>query len=230
MAQLTWLTAGDTAFPPVELAMNEPNGLLAAGGDLSVERLVNAYRHGIFPWYAPGQPILWWCPAPRTVVYPENLHISRSMRKLIRQGRKIVTFDQDFPAVIKACAAPRRDADGTWITTEMQDAYIALHQAGIAHSVEVWEQEQLVGGLYGVALGKVFFGESMFSKASNASKLGFITLVEQLQHWGVELIDCQMPTDHLFSLGAQSMPRDAFLQALTQLCPQGAANAWPAAL
>lgn len=226
MAQLTWLTGHDITFPPAERAMSEPNGLLAAGGDLSVARLINAYRHGIFPWYSPGQPILWWCPDPRTVVRPKHLHVSRSMRKLIRQSRMQVTFDRDFAAVIRACAEPRHYADGTWITAEMQAAYIELHRAGVAHSVEVWQDDQLVGGLYGVALGKVFFGESMFSRTSNASKLGFIVLVEQLQSWGVELIDCQMPTDHLFSLGAESMSRDAFLRSLVELCPEDASSAW----
>ncbi len=226
MAHLIWLTAKDLAFPSADHAMEEPNGLLAAGGDLSVPRLITAYRHGIFPWYAPGQPILWWCPDPRTVLWPNGLHVSRSMRKLIRQQRMRVTLDQDFSSVIRACAEPRHYADGTWITPQMQQAYIDLHRAGIAHSVEVWQDGLLVGGLYGVALGKVFFGESMFSRASNASKLGFITLVEQLGQWGFELIDCQMPTDHLFSLGAESMPRAAFLHELARLCPPDAADAW----
>ena len=226
MAHLTWLTAKDLAFPSADHAMEEPNGLLAAGGDLSVPRLITAYRHGIFPWYAPGQPILWWCPDPRTVLWPNGLHVSRSMRKLIRQQRMRVTLDQDFSSVIRACAEPRHYADGTWITPQMQQAYIDLHRAGIAHSVEVWQDGLLVGGLYGVALGKVFFGESMFSRASNASKLGFITLVEQLGQWGFELIDCQMPTDHLFSLGAESMPRAAFLHELARLCLPDAADAW----
>lgn len=226
MAHLIWLTAKDLAFPSADHAMEEPNGLLAAGGDLSVPRLITAYRHGIFPWYAPGQPILWWCPDPRTVLRPDGLHVSRSMRKLIRQQRMRVTLDQDFSSVIRACAEPRHYADGTWITPQMQQAYIDLHRAGIAHSVEVWQDGLLVGGLYGVALGKVFFGESMFSRASNASKLGFITLVEQLGQWGFELIDCQMPTDHLFSLGAESMPRAAFLHELARLCPSDVADAW----
>ena len=226
MAHLTWLTAKDLAFPSADHAMEEPNGLLAAGGDLSVPRLITAYRHGIFPWYAPGQPILWWCPDPRTVLWPNGLHVSRSMRKLIRQQRMRVTLDQDFSSVIRACAEPRHYADGTWITPQMQQAYIDLHRAGIAHSVEVWQDGLLVGGLYGVALGKVFFGESMFSRASNASKLGFITLVEQLGQWGFELIDCQMPTDHLFSLGAESRPRAAFLHELARLCPSDVADAW----
>lgn len=226
MAHLTWLTAQDLAFPPADRAMEEPNGLLAAGGDLSVPRLITAYRHGVFPWYSPGQPILWWCPDPRTILRPAHLHVSRSMRKVIRQQQMRVTLDQAFPSVIRACAEPRHYADGTWITPQMQQAYIDLHRAGIAHSVEVWQDELLVGGLYGVALGKVFFGESMFSRASNASKLGFITLVEQLRQWGFELIDCQMPTDHLFSLGAESMPRAVFLEELARLCPADAANAW----
>ena len=230
MPQLTWLTADSADFPPPERAMAEPNGLLAAGGDLTPPRLLQAYRQGIFPWFAPGQPILWWCPDPRTVVRPADLHVSRSMRKVLKQGRLRVVFDCDFPAVISACAAPRAGASGTWITPKMQDAYIELHRLGHAHSVEVYQDDELVGGLYGIALGRVFFGESMFSRVDNASKLAFITLIRQLEEWGFALIDCQMPTDHLFSLGASSMPRAEFCAELAHLCPPNSSSAWGVAL
>lgn len=226
MPPLTWLTADSQDFPAVERAFAEPNGLLAAGGDLTPERLLRAYRQGIFPWFAPGQPILWWSPEPRTIIRPADLHVSRSMRKLMRQTHLRVEFDRDFPAVIAACAAPRQGASGTWITETMQSAYIELHRLGHAHCVEVYQDEHLVGGLYGIALGRVFFGESMFSRIDNASKLAFITLVQQLEQWGFELIDCQMPTDHLFSLGASSLPRAQFSAELARLCPAGAPSAW----
>ncbi|WP_304638897.1 leucyl/phenylalanyl-tRNA--protein transferase [Pseudomonas sp.] len=226
MPQLTWLDVDTLDFPPAEQALDDPNGLLALGGDLSPERLELAYRRGIFPWYQDGQPLLWWSPDPRTVLYPSDLHISRSMRKFLRRTPFRVTFDQDFPAVMAGCAEPRDYTDATWITQDMFDAYCHLHELGLAHSVEVWEDELLVGGLYGVALGKLFFGESMFSRRDNASKTGFITLVEQLQHWGFELIDCQMPTDHLFSLGAQSMSRAAFQTCLSRLCGPQVPSHW----
>ena len=229
MPQLTWLTADSADFPPPERAMAEPNGLLAAGGDLTPPRLLQAYRQGIFPWFAPGQPILWWCPDPRTVVRPADLHVSRSMRKVLRQGRLRVEYDRDFAAVISACAGPRAGAGGTWITPKMQAAYIELHRLGHAHSVEVYQDDSLVGGLYVIALGRVFFGESMFSRVDNASKLAFITLIRQLEEWGFALIDCQMPTDHLFSLGASSMPRAEFCAELARLCPPSTASAWGAA-
>ncbi|WP_277052704.1 leucyl/phenylalanyl-tRNA--protein transferase [Zestomonas thermotolerans] len=207
---LTWLKRDSLEFPPLEKALREPNGLLAAGGDLRAERLIRAYRHGCFPWYQAGQPILWWSPDPRTVLFPAELHVSRSLRKFIRQEHYRVTFDHDFPAVIRACAAPRAYADGTWITDEMREAYVDLHRLGIAHSVEVWRGDDLVGGLYGLAMGQLFFGESMFSRADNASKVGFVALVEQLKGWGFVLIDCQMPSRHLHSLGARSIPRREF--------------------
>ena len=207
---LTWLKRNELTFPPLDKAMREPNGLLAAGGDLSAERLVQAYRHGCFPWFEAGQPILWWSPDPRTVLLPSELHVSRSLRKLLRQGRYQVTFDRDFAAVISACAGPRSYTDGTWITQDMQTAYLQLHRQGLAHSVEVWDGDTLVGGLYGLAMGQLFFGESMFSHADNASKVGFVTLVEHLQRSGFVLIDCQMHTGHLQSLGARSIPRSEF--------------------
>ena len=211
---LTWLKRDTLTFPPLTKAMREPNGLLAAGGDLSADRLVQAYRHGCFPWFSEGQPILWWSPDPRTVLFPEELHVSRSLAKLLRQQRYQVSFDRDFKAVIQACAGPRRDADGTWITDDMQNAYTELHARGHAHSVEVWDNGELVGGLYGLAMGQLFFGESMFSRADNASKFGFITLARHLQAWGFVLIDCQMPTPHLESLGARSIPRREFADYL----------------
>ena len=207
---LTWLKRDELIFPPLDKALREPNGLLAMGGDLSADRLIQAYRHGCFPWYQDGQPILWWSPDPRTVMFPAELHVSRSLRKVMRQGRYQVTFDQDFAAVIRACAGPRAYADGTWITGNMQAAYLELHRRGFAHSVEVWQEGRLVGGLYGLGMGQLFFGESMFSHADNASKVGFATLVEHLQAAGAVLIDCQMPTEHLLSLGARSITRAEF--------------------
>jgi len=207
---LTWLQRDSLDFPPLNKALREPNGLLAAGGDLRPERLIQAYRHGCFPWFQDGQPILWWSPDPRTVLLPDALHISRSLAKVLRQGRYKVTFDQAFSAVICACAAPRSYATETWITSPMQEAYLALHERGVAHSVEVWRDNELVGGLYGLAMGQLFFGESMFSRADNASKVGFVTLIERLRAWGFVLIDCQMPTEHLLSLGAQTISRAEF--------------------
>ena len=213
---ITWLNRASLKFPPLHKALREPNGLLAAGGDLSAARLVEAYRHGCFPWYQDGQPLLWWSPDPRTVLLPNNLHISRSLRKVLRSDLFSVTFDRNFTDVIHACSEPRKDEDGTWITSEMQAAYFALHAKGHAHSVEVWQQDQLVGGLYGIAIGQLFFGESMFSRASNASKVGFVTLVSALKAAGFVLIDCQMPTAHLISLGAESIRRSEFSEYLTQ--------------
>ena len=224
---LTWLKRDSLTFPPLANAMREPNGLLAAGGDLSADRPIQAYRHGCFPWFSEGQPILWWSPDPRTVLFPQELHVSRSLDKLLRQQRYTVTFDRDFRAVIHACAAPRAYADGTWITGDMQNAYIELHERGHAHSVEVWEHDELVGGLYGLAMGQLFFGESMFSRADNASKAGFATLVKQLQAWGFVLIDCQMPTRHLESLGARSIPRAQFANYLHNHLDQPTSAKWP---
>ncbi|MFJ1338722.1 leucyl/phenylalanyl-tRNA--protein transferase [Pseudomonas caricapapayae] len=223
---LTWLSRDSLIFPALDKAMRDPNGLLAAGGDLSAERLVQAYRHGCFPWYQDGQPILWWSPDPRTVLFPDELHVSRSLRKFIRQGRYQVSFDQDFAAVIAACAAPRDYADGTWITDSMQAAYLKLHQQGFAHSVEVRQDGELVGGLYGLAMGRLFFGESMFSRADNASKVGFVTLVEHLQQAGFVLIDCQMPTEHLHSLGARAIARTTFADYLQRYLDQPNSASW----
>lgn len=223
---LTWLQRDSLDFPPLDRALREPNGLLAAGGDLSAERLVQAYRHGCFPWYQDGQPILWWSPDPRTVLFPNELHVSRSLRKLLRQAHYQVTFDQAFTSVIQACAAPRDYADGTWITMSMQRAYLELHRRGIAHSVEVWRDQQLVGGLYGLAIGQLFFGESMFSREDNASKVGFVTLVEQLNAWGFVLVDCQMPTQHLHSFGARAIARSDFADYLKRHLDQSTSANW----
>jgi leucyl/phenylalanyl-tRNA--protein transferase len=198
-------------FPDVRRALRHPNGLLAAGGDLTPERLVNAYRHGIFPWFSVGDPILWWSPDPRAVLVPDRLHISRSLRKRLRRRELGVTMDQDFAATIRACAAPRDPAGGTWILPEMIAAYETLHRLGIAHSVEVWADGQLVGGLYGVAMGQAFFGESMFSRAADASKVALVHLCRQLVERGFGLIDCQMRTDHLIGLGAELLPRSRFV-------------------
>jgi leucyl/phenylalanyl-tRNA---protein transferase len=202
-------------FPEPELSRED--GLLAVGGDLSLERLILAYRTGIFPWYSHGEPVLWWSPDPRLVLYPDALHISRSLMKTLKQGRFIVTLDQDFARVIAACARTLRDNQpGTWITADMMDAYCRLHEAGFAHSVEVWNQKELAGGLYGVSLGKCFFGESMFARQSNASKVGLVTLVHLLQKWSFHLIDCQVITRHLVRLGAREIPRKQFMAELRQ--------------
>lgn len=205
-------------FPPVELALDDPNGLLAVGGDLSVARLLTAYRHGIFPWYSAGQPILWWSPDPRTVLYPDHIHISRSLRKRLRKVDYRISMDNDFSQVMRACAAPRRHQPGTWIVPEMIEAYTALHAAGYAHSIELWQEHSLVGGLYGVALGKVFFGESMFSRIPNASKIVMAHLARQLSLWGFQLLDCQVESQHLLSLGAITIPRNNFILQLDQFC------------
>lgn len=225
---LTWLRRDSLDFPALERALREPNGLLAAGGDLSAERLIAAYRHGCFPWFSEGQPLLWWSPDPRTVLFPEEFHLSRSLAKLLRQQRYRVTFDQDFAAVIEGCAGPRAYADGTWITDSMRTAYLELHQRGLAHSVEVWDGEQLVGGLYGLAMGQLFFGESMFSRADNASKIGFATLVSKLRDWGFVLIDCQMPTRHLHSFGARPIARAEFARYLQQHLDRPSTADWQA--
>jgi len=213
---LSWLSRRNFDFPPLEQALHEPNGLLAAGGDLDPRRLIAAYRHGCFPWYQDEQPILWWSPDPRTVLFPDELHVSRSLAKVMRQERYRVSIDQAFDSVIAACAAPRDYADGTWITQPMQDAYRQLHHLGIAHSVETWQGDKLVGGLYGLAIGRLFFGESMFSRADNASKVAFVTLVQRLRDAGFALIDCQMPTQHLHSLGARAIKRSEFANLLAR--------------
>ncbi|OFE11932.1 leucyl/phenylalanyl-tRNA--protein transferase [Pseudohongiella acticola] len=224
MISITWLHPDNLDFPPVGQAFDDPPGLLAAGGDLRPERLLSAYARGIFPWYDDDSPILWWSPDPRMVLRPSDVHVSRSLAKLIRQGRFRITMDTAFADVIHACAALRAAREGTWITDEMQNAYIALHTLGHAHSVEIWDGDQLVGGLYGVAMGKLFFGESMFSVAPNTSKIAFVALATQLQNWGFALIDCQMPTDHLQSLGAHEMSRAKFQNVLQRWCEPEPAN------
>ncbi len=202
-------------FPNPKLA-NE-DGLLAVGGDLSAERLLLAYQNGIFPWFSEGEPLLWWSPDLRMVLFPENLHVSKSMKQLLKQNKFRVTYNQDFKSVISACAElPRRGQEGTWITSNMIDAYLNLHDLGHAISVEVYSEHSLVGGLYGIYLKekRIFCGESMFTRQSNASKYGFIKLVKQLAKEGVKLIDCQMHTAHLASLGAEEIPRETFLKYL----------------
>jgi len=213
-----YLIKNDDDFPEPELANTEPNGLLATGGDLSSERLINAYSRGIFPWYSSGEPILWWSPDPRSVLFPDKLKISRSLNKVLKKNIFKITLDQDFTGVMKACAAPRKDEGGTWITHEMINAYEQLFDLGIAHSVECYADDELVGGLYGVAIGKVFFGESMFSHRSDASKVAFAWLVKQLRAWDYQLIDCQIQSDHMDSLGAQCIPRSHFRMLLNQYC------------
>ena len=207
-------TAPSSPFPNVENAESEPNGLLAVGGDLSLERLISAYRQGIFPWYSEGQPILWWSPNPRLILFPEQLRVSRSLRKTLRRGVFSATMDHAFDRVIRACSAPRAEDTGTWLVQEMVQAYGLLHRHHLAHSVEVWADGELVGGLYGVALGRVFFGESMFSRRSDASKVALVHLAQQLNTWGYRLIDCQVRTEHLVRMGAQELPRAEFTRLL----------------
>ena len=220
----------DAGFPDARLALAEPDGLLAVGGDLSSERLLNAYSNGIFPWYSDGQPIMWWSPDPRTVLFPDQPKISRSLRKVLRQDRFDLSYDREFENVIEACAAPRSDGAGTWITTAMMRAYTDLHRRGHAHSIECWQDGELVGGLYGISIGRVFFGESMFSRVRDASKVAFIHLARQLASWNFGLIDCQVYSPHLASLGAHSIPRTQFLGLLCELCQQTpAADAWQTA-
>lgn len=200
----------DAPFPPAEQALNNPPGLLAAGGDLSPARLLNAYRHGIFPWYAEGEPILWWSPAPRCVLYPDRVHLSRRLRRRYNQGRFALSADQAFAQVITACAEPRPGQAETWITADMVDAYIRLHGLGVAHSVEVWLDGELAGGIYGLALGRVFFGESMFSRHTDASKIALVALCHELQRWGFSLLDCQVRNPHLENMGAVDISRNEF--------------------
>ena len=213
---IPWLSA-DADFPPVERALRRPNGLLAAGGDLSPQRLLRAYRLGIFPWFSEGEPILWWSPDPRTVLFPPELKISRSLRKTLRKKLFQVRADTAFEAVMEGCRQPRPGQPGTWITEEMKQAYCRLHALGVSHSVETWRDGQLVGGLYGVALGRMFYGESMFSRESDASKAALVGLVRQLDAWGFGLIDCQMRTPLLASFGAREIPRVQFTRRASEL-------------
>lgn len=213
---IPWL-GREHVFPPLQSALVEPNGLLAAGGDLSHGRLLAAYRLGIFPWFNEGDPILWWSPDPRMVLYPHALKVSRSLAKTLKRADYEVRVDTAFRAVVQACAEPRRAQQGTWITTRMLKAYCALHALGHAHSVETWRDGELIGGLYGIALGRAFFGESMFTRATDASKIALVHLARQLERWQFGLIDCQMRTAHLASLGAVEISRVAFSRALEQL-------------
>ncbi len=213
---IPWLGTG-TAFPPLTSALEEPNGLLAVGGDLSPRRLLAAYRRGIFPWYSEGDPILWWSPDPRMVLFPAELHVTRSLAKTLRNAAYEVRFDTAFDDVMRGCAAPRAGQPGTWITAEMRGAYGRLHELGYAHSVETWVDGALAGGLYGVAIGRAFFGESMFSRRRDASKIAFVHLVAYLRAEGFGLVDCQMHTGHLASLGARTLPRREFSRRLKEL-------------
>lgn len=210
----------DLRFPGVEHAT--PEGLLAIGGDLQTERLLEAYRHGIFPWYNEGQPILWWSPDPRTVLFPERLHVSRSLKRSLRPGRFLVTFDRSFDRVVRHCAGPRpqHPEGGTWITPAMIEAYVALHEEGYAHSVETWQGDQLVGGLYGVAIGSAFFAESMFTKVDDASKVALVSLVRQLRAWSFRIIDCQQSSPHVLRLGAEEIPRREYIEHLSKAVTQ----------
>lgn len=213
---IRWLQS-DEAFPPLTEALAEPNGLLAAGGELSVARLIDAYRHGIFPWFNPEQPILWWSPDPRMVLIPQELKVARSLARTLRTRPYEVRADTAFSAVIEGCAKPRATQDGTWISAEMGAAYCALHELGIAHSIETWIDGELAGGLYGVALGRMFYGESMFTRVPDASKIALVHLVRQLARWHFGMIDCQMHTAHLASLGAREIPRADFMRKLQEL-------------
>ena len=213
---IRWLGPSDP-FPPVDAALTEPNGLLAAGGDLRLERLLDAYRRGIFPWSSEDEPMLWWSPDPRMVLFLEELHLSRSLLRRIRSRQFEVTADTAFADVVAGCAEPRRDGEGTWITDEVFEAYHALHVHGHAHSIETWAGGGLAGGLYGVSIGRMFYGESMFARTADASKVAMAFLVRQLARWGFEMIDCQMSTPHLASLGAREIPRRQFLARLHAL-------------
>jgi leucyl/phenylalanyl-tRNA--protein transferase len=224
--RIPWLDVDDP-FPPVEQAFEDPNGLLAAGADLSPDRLIDAYRRGIFPWFNEGDPVLWWSPDPRMVLFVDEIKVSRSLRRAVNSGEFDVRADTAFAAVMAGCAAPRGDQDGTWITDDMTAAYRQLAGRGIAHSIETWKDGALVGGLYGVALGRMFYGESMFSLASNASKVALVHLVRQLASWGFELIDCQRSTAHLASLGARELRRAEFQALVTRLVEQpGVPGPW----
>lgn len=222
---LPWLNRPD-AFPPPEQALRDPDGLLAAGGELGADWLLSAYRQGIFPWYGPGQPVLWWSPDPRMILLPAELHIPHSLTRVMRKAPFDLRWDTAFEQVMRACAAPRKNQPGTWIGEEMIAAYVALHRAGHAHSMESWQDGQLVGGLYGVVIGRVFFGESMFAHRADASKVAFVHLVRSLAAKGCELVDCQMYTDHLARFGARPVPRIEFLRRLSAAL-DGDIDCWP---
>lgn len=226
-APLPWLDEDDLWFPDPATALAQPNGLLAVGGDLRPERLLQAYQLGIFPWFEEDQPPLWWSPDPRMVLFPHEIHVSHSMRKFLRRHPYTVRSDHAFRAVMQACAGERRGSQGTWISAAMLDAYCRLHELGHAHSVEVWEADVLVGGLYGIAMGRVFFGESMFSHRPNVSKLALIDLAQRLPGAGYRLIDCQVANPHLASLGARNIPRREFRRWLPAPADVGRHAPWP---
>ena len=215
---IPWLENNPVIFPNPETAQEEPNGLLAAGGNLESDTLITAYKKGIFPWFDDDSPILWWSPNPRSVIKPSDIHISKSMRKTLKKTPFKITCDTAFEQVIRRCSKPRNYTDDTWITEEMVEAYCNLHNEGIAHSVEVWEGNNLVGGLYGICIGRMFFGESMFSNVDNASKIAFITLCKNLADCHFELIDCQVSSEHLNSLGAIDIDRQLFTEKIDLLC------------
>lgn len=227
--RIVWLDSVDPpdAFPPVEQALREPDGLLAAGGDLSVARLLAAYRRGIFPWYEEGQPLLWWSPDPRCVLLPGAMRVSRSLRRNTRHSDAVIRLNSVFGDVVRACAAPRATQDGTWITDEMAEAYQALHAEGWAHSIEVWESGELAGGLYGIAMGRAFFGESMFSGRSNTSKYTLMFLSRLMDSGVLGILDCQVQSAHLMSLGASLIPRHEFTAQLDSLCEPAARFVFP---
>jgi leucyl/phenylalanyl-tRNA--protein transferase len=225
---IPWLM-GPPRFPPVDQALREPNGLLAAGGELTPEWLLAAYRHGIFPWYSAGEPLLWWSPDPRMVLRPEAVRITRTLRRTLRQGRFELRCDTQFADVMTACAEPREPGGGTWITPEMQAAYQRMHELGYAHSVETWQEGRLVGGLYGMAVGQVFFGESMFSRVSDSSKVALAHLARHLERLGFAVIDCQMVTSHLAFMGGRPIPREDFSAEVARRTRNGPAPArWQA--
>ena len=223
MKTITWLSPTDPAdhFPPPERALDDPAGLLAAGGDLSTARLLAAYQRGIFPWYSAGQPVLWWSPDPRAVLMPGEFRLSRSLAKTLRNRGFVDRIDQDFQAVLDGCAAPRAQSPGTWLLPEMRAAYLELHLRGFAHSFETWLDERLVGGLYGIRLGNVFFGESMFSRERDASKAALARLVEYCRSQGIVVIDCQLPSRHLQSMGSRLISREQFQGLLREHVAMG---------
>ena len=226
---IPWLDeAHRPAFPPTSRATRRPNGLLAAGGALTPDWLLAAYRRGIFPWFSDGEPILWWSPDPRMVVFPDQVRITRSLRKALRNSTYEVRLDHDFAAVIKACAEPREPGGGTWITPAIQAAYLRMHELGYAHCVETWIDGELSGGLYGIAIGRAFYGESMFSRRTDASKIAFAHLTRFLLQHDFRVLDCQMTTQHLSSLGGREIPREAFARMLGELTREDRPPArWP---
>jgi leucyl/phenylalanyl-tRNA--protein transferase len=219
-SRVVWLAAKDppSSFPSVSRALQEPDGLLAAGGDLSPERLLYAYSHGIFPWYEDGQPLLWWSPDPRCAFLPGDYHVSRRLRRELLGADVEVRVNTAFAEVVRGCAAPRRSEQGTWITPDMIAAYQHLHELGWAHSIEIWQADKLIGGLYGLTIGKIFFGESMFSICSNASKIALLYLARRLQAGDFDILDCQVVSSHLLGLGARIIPRSDFIEALESAC------------